>query len=290
MPSARFVVFDPEGFNEASDYDGVLEALRGARSPDRRAGAFEVRSTRTPLSFRGLVAGAEVSFALAPITSDWFDSELLVALDRAIAARGVDGRFATTHWIWTGDRLRQRQAGARAEATPGAADVRRGRDRPAIPAPEGEPARSASATPAEGDESDEDGGEAMTATPTQTPRTPAGTGSTWSAPPSWPKVTRPASTSLRASRARGGVGRSRHPRDPHLAVRFRLEDGSTRAVLVRPDGEGWFAPRCGGHGVVARWDDDLRAAGPEELDARGCGGATRCAPSYALQGRTRSRA
>ena len=294
VPSARFVVFDPEGFNEASDYDEVLEALAELARPIVELGPFEVRSTKDALSFRGLVAGEEVSFALAPITSDWFDQELLVALDRAIAARGVDGRFTTTQiWDWeiVFVTAKQERALQRHPARPIFVDE----EIPASdPLPPGEPAEEAGPEPRAGDESDEDGSEGDESDD-ESDADADDEDSGWT----WVDVERPAFLaegdptrfhvpSGVASAQPALVGLTRHPRDPHLAVRFRFGDGSTRAMLARPDGEGWFAPE--GAADMA-WSPDgattyvLQGA---RLDAW-VWGRDEVRASYALSGRTLTR-
>lgn len=94
-PGARYVGFDPECIGGPADYVEILAALSELARPSVELGPFRVRGAQDALRFHGTIAGEEVTFTRPPITTDWFDADVLVELNGALAARGIDGAFTT---------------------------------------------------------------------------------------------------------------------------------------------------------------------------------------------------
>lgn len=207
----RFLSFDHEGFNDSDDYVEVLEALAELARPRVELGPFEVRSTKEELTFRGPVAGEEATFTLPPITSDWLNADLLERLNGEIAARGVDGRFVTTQ-IWDSEIVFITAQAERA--------LKRHPSRPIWIDEELPPS-----DPPEAEEPESVWIEVQRA----------------ASAPEWAptQLQLPAELAAETPSLRSVT---RHPSDPHLALRLGLADGATRAMLARLDGEVWFTP------------------------------------------------
>lgn len=193
------VSFDPESFNGPSDYVECLEALASLARPWVELGPFEVVGTRDALRFTGSVAGETVTFERPPITSDWWDGEVLEALNDALAARDVSGRFDQLHPI----------------------------DSPTIVFASEPEWRLLERHPS---------------------RLVGVYGRIW-APARYlgeRPTDAPELVELEEELALEPVvveALTRHPRDPHLALRLVREDGTRCAILCDDEGRSWFAPQ-----------------------------------------------
>lgn len=89
----RYVWLDDEGFAAAGDYHDALAALAEIAADDAVLGGLAVASDADALRVRCTLNGVPLAFELAPITTDWFDAELLARLNDALAERGAAKRF-----------------------------------------------------------------------------------------------------------------------------------------------------------------------------------------------------